>query len=623
MNLPRRLEPVINLWKDESAPREFAVHIHERSIEGALVVSSSMENKGPDRRVEFVLPLRFEIPISFRPGNARFFVQGYGSFSGTASFSLDETEPDTLIPALRQVHRNFHVPTGRAPGELTSAMAGSLRLPDGMCLTIGSLDTTRFSTQICTRIDGGNLHVFVRFQLEGMRIPSGASINFPDIWVSQAPCVSALSAYAETLRDRMRVTLPRRVPAGWCSWYHYFTDIDESELLKNVGLAKEYPQIRIFQLDDGYQEGLGEWLVTNPKFPHGLKHTAGKIADAGFIPGLWNAPFIAQKETKVIAKNPDWLLRDERGKLVTAMWNPNWGALRLNYALDASHPGLQEYLRGVYRSLYQSGFRFFKLDFLFAATLPGVRYDKSKTSIEVLREGLQLVRESTGEDAFILGCGCPIEAGIGLVDSMRVGNDVTPFWSNFIDGWIGRGFEMLSTRNCLRNTINRSFFQDVLFQNDPDCLISRNKRNSLSKNEKETLAWVNALSGGPLMISDDLAAVDDESRTLLQSAFRLHDAVTSEKRKFFTPNLLDQRMPGTLVAQGKSDALVGIFNLADQAATLEFNAEALGWQDAKVTDFFTGGKLADDSFSPAGEKPLRIRFHKVLPHAGRVLLFRR
>jgi hypothetical protein len=33
---------------------------------------------------------------------------------------------------------------------------------------------------------------------------------------------------------------------------------------------------------------------------------------------------------------------------------------------------------------------------------------------------LQTLRDAAGEDVFIIGCGCPIGPGVGIVDGMRV-----------------------------------------------------------------------------------------------------------------------------------------------------------------------------------------------------------
>ena len=78
---------------------------------------------------------------------------------------------------------------------------------------------------------------------------------------------------------------------GWCSWYHYFDGVTEADITANLARAGDWP-FDVFQLDDGYQPAIGDWLATNEKFPSGVDGVAAAIAAAGFVPGLWIAPFI-------------------------------------------------------------------------------------------------------------------------------------------------------------------------------------------------------------------------------------------------------------------------------------------------------------------------------------------
>ena len=56
---------------------------------------------------------------------------------------------------------------------------------------------------------------------------------------------------------------------GWCSWYHYFHRITEDALRANLARAADWP-FDVFQLDDGYQAAIGDWLVTKESFPSGV-----------------------------------------------------------------------------------------------------------------------------------------------------------------------------------------------------------------------------------------------------------------------------------------------------------------------------------------------------------------
>ena len=65
------------------------------------------------------------------------------------------------------------------------------------------------------------------------------------------------------------------------------------------------------------------------------------------------------------------------------------------------------------------GYRFLKLDFLFGGAEEGMRHDPYATGVEAYRRGMEAIRESVGNDVYILGCGAPIPDHHGLFDGNR------------------------------------------------------------------------------------------------------------------------------------------------------------------------------------------------------------
>ena len=110
-------------------------------------------------------------------------------------------------------------------------------------------------------------------------------------------------------RRGARTTAPYQV--GWCSWYHYFHDVTEADLRANLARAADWP-FDVFQLDDGFQAAIGDWLDTNDKFPSALDALAAAIAAEGRTPGIWIAPFLAGADSAVAAAHPDWLATPPR-----------------------------------------------------------------------------------------------------------------------------------------------------------------------------------------------------------------------------------------------------------------------------------------------------------------------
>ncbi|MDI6424336.1 alpha-galactosidase, partial [Enterobacter hormaechei] len=150
-----------------------------------------------------------------------------------------------------------------------------------------------------------------------------------------------------------------------------------------------------------------------------------KIRAMGHIPGLWMAPFIVRPSSRLYRERPDWLLKDAQGDPVPA--GINWGGFY--YALDTTHPQVRAWLRGVIQRAVAWGYTYLKLDFLYAAALPGVRHENIPRE-QAYREALRVVREAAGEEVYILACGAPILPSLGLVDGLRIGPDVAPYWRN-------------------------------------------------------------------------------------------------------------------------------------------------------------------------------------------------
>lgn len=132
--------------------------------------------------------------------------------------------------------------------------------------------------------------------------------------------------------EKMMIDKPKSKPmTGWTSWYNYYQNINESIILKNLhSLKNANKNINIFQIDDGYQTNVGDWLdIDSNKFPNGMKYISDKIHQEGYKSGLWLAPFVCETNSKLFKEHQDWILKDKEGKLVLA--GSNWSRF---YALN-------------------------------------------------------------------------------------------------------------------------------------------------------------------------------------------------------------------------------------------------------------------------------------------------
>ena len=317
------------------------------------------------------------------------------------------------------------------------------------------------------------------------------------------------------LFDKLYPKKPAEKLFGYTSWYNYYQNINEEILLRDLAALDD--RFDLFQIDDGYETAVGDWLsVDAQKLPHGLAPIVEKVHERGMKAGIWLAPFVAEKKSALFAEHPDWFKKDENGEPVVC--GCNWSGF---YALDLENAEVLDYIRRCLTHYREMGFDFFKLDFLYAASLP--RYDGVSRSMAAER-AYALIREVL-PDRLLLGCGATIFNGAGKFDYMRVGPDVSLI---FDDAFYMRAMhrERISTKTTLQNTVYRSLFDGRLFGNDPDVFLLRADNIKLSAGQRRALTTLNALFGSLLMTSDNVGEYDEATRRQLNEALVLYREAT-------------------------------------------------------------------------------------------------
>jgi alpha-galactosidase len=285
------------------------------------------------------------------------------------------------------------------------------------------------------------------------------------------------AAYSRLLPGR----LPGRPPRVFCTWYSHYSGISEALLLALLEEIGDYP-FEVFQVDDGWQRALGDWEA-NEKFPRGMAFLAEAIRRKGLRPGLWLAPFLVTADSPLYRKRPEWVLRDQEGRPVPAGFN--WGKPLL--ALDAGKEEVVEFVVELLRKAMGWGYDYLKLDFLYAAALPGAEGERR------YREALGRLRQAA-EGAYLLFCGAPVLASLGLADGLRVGPDVAPYWDNedrshFLADPTGPGL-----RNALRASLHRLWLSENAHV-DPDVAYFRTRFNLLRPEEMRLQEGLAHLTG--------------------------------------------------------------------------------------------------------------------------------
>ncbi|GAA0908959.1 glycoside hydrolase family 36 protein [Virgisporangium aurantiacum] len=423
------------------------------------------------------------VAILHNLGDASFYRHGQNSWSPCGWRRL--SEPPLRIPNPTRMVTADDPEFDDAHRHHSSAVA-ALQGDHGGTLLLGALglDTPRLTAD--------------RDTLTGWYKAAGA-----DWFLAYGDEREVFAAYTDELARRSAPT-GRRVGNVWCSWYAYYETVTETQLAKDITDLTGLPY-DVVQVDDGWEERVGDW-EPNAKFPSGMRALAGRITDAGFTAGLWLAPFIALPTSRVVAERPELLLRKD-GEPVVAGYN--WGGPY--FALDLTRDDARDHVRELIdKVVHEWGFTYLKLDFINAA---------AKNGEQPYRDGLRLIRDTAGDDVYLLGSGAILLPSLGLLDGMRSGPDVAPMWDNYATDDPSDA----TARNAVVNSVHR-LWQSPLVQVDPDVIYFRSRLNLLTAQQ---LGWLRdladvcgfrAISDPPAWLTpaelEDLRAYLDASPTI-------------------------------------------------------------------------------------------------------------
>ncbi len=546
-------------------------------------------------RVErFTLLRTSRLVVGDDPRRWRTYRNGYQSWAGTWTIGTGERDRDLPTRFGRAGATDARHPAPSGAGHVRSdALSAVVEPTSGDALALGFTGLAdAFAYVELDAPDGMVRSLSAWVDLDGTPLAPGAATPWYTLHLAAATGGrSAGAAALRTVAEAAGAAMGARgtdasPPTGWCSWYFYFTKVTEADVLDNLSvLAADGRDGRRFgceyvMVDDGHQTAIGDWLSTNDKFPSGMAEVARRITTEGFDAGIWWAPFLASARSDVALAHPDWLVRNDRGRPILGLLNPGWGLTTPMRVLDTTHPEVLEHLSDVARTIGDEwGYAIQKLDFLYAAALPGVRHDPGATRAQALRRGLDAVRGGAGEDAFLLGCGCPLGPAVGVVDAMRIGADVTPSWTSLVGRTVGRDRHGLSTFHALLNTLTRSVLDRAWFLNDPDCLMVRDTDTKLTEEEVRLLCTVFGLTDGMLVLSDRLDRLPPERRAMVAQTRTLAGGRPE------VIDLFERALPEVLVSRhpdGRVD--VGLLNLRDESRHGTIDLARLGLADRIPAD---------------------------------------
>jgi len=524
----------------------------------------------------------------------RFFKNGWYSWDQSYSIGFDERDEE---PQIAGDFLSKFVESEK-PGRFVSAWMGMVVHPQSNAgMLAGFVSMGRQMGTITADAKKTQLKITAESFAENFQVVPNKHLSSEKLMLLPFHNgFEALEQYADFVACNMQARVPKQVPTGWCSWYYFFDKVTEDDILENLQFLAEnyhnYP-VEYVQLDDGYQTAIGDWLSINEKFPHGIKWLCSQIKQRGLKPGLWLAPFCVGANSQLYHQHPDWVVKNTNGRPIVAFQNWNTQI----YGLDCTHPEAQAFLRQLFEIIINEwGVKYVKIDFLFAAALRGQRFRANVTSIEAYRKGLEIIRQTVG-DKFILGCGAPLGPAVGLVDGMRISEDVGPVW-----------YGNCSASVAIKATLPRYFLHRRLWNNDPDCLLVRQSNTQLNEEEVRSLTTVLALSGGALFLSDDLPSLSEKRKRLFQIVL----PVSSQSA--IPVDIFEQRVPQVFASKRGKQLLVGVINWEDKPVDFELSLEKIGLDKRKTFHVF---EFWEESYLGCFQESIQLC--RIPPHGTKLL----
>lgn len=456
--------------------------------------------------------LSITIPYEFKADD-RLFLNGYQSWTDCREYFPDDKpsylspvfKPFIMMSSFRSSGDYTFVEYATEPGHFHGFSYGYVRRGAQYDLFASLNERTGYTI---FRFNAKENTIVVEKDLDGIAIDGEYTVL--DIVNLQGTMDEVFDKWFALLK------IPKAVAPvynGYTTWYNYYPNINDKIVTQDLeALSKVDADIDIFQIDDGYQTNVGDWLsVDTKKFPSGMKVVADKIHKKGMKAGLWLAPFGAQYVSEVAKNHPDWIIRDKKGRPVRC--GLNWGGF---YALDIENPDAREYIRHFFDVILNDwGYDLVKLDFLYAAAIVP---NHNKTRGQLMCEAMDFLRECVG-DKQILGCGVPLFPAFGKVDYCRIGADMGLKWN-------GQTFshrENVSTVHTLCNTIFRRALDGRAFRNDPDVFLLRDNNMHCTFEQRQIIAKVNKLFGSVLFTSDNVGDYNAAQMETLRETFRKDD----------------------------------------------------------------------------------------------------
>jgi len=234
--------------------------------------------------------------------------------------------------------------------------------------------------------------------------------------------------------------------------------------------------------------------------------------------------------------------------------------------LDCSQEEVIEHLRKTTATAIERGFRYLKLDFMFAGALPGAHKNPGAVH-EIYRHAVDVLTEkkqtADGKPVFYLGCGIPLELSYRNFPLSRIGADTMEHWDHPQLKWL-RFPCRPGAQNAMRDILGRSFLNHALFINDPDVVFMRSTLTSHTDRERILIAVVAHAFASQIMTSDaSETMIEGRDVEFTKNTFKLLHQLENDE---YSPL---QVRRDVYIMRSRSKRICGFINLTSKKQTLK------------------------------------------------------
>lgn len=433
-------------------------------------------------------------------GASRFFKQGLGTGGQSGIFDIRQsTNTD-----------NSEYPEEQA-WSYDSFLITGLIAENGDTLAIGAYDQSDFIQRSSIfnrpRRKGlgnsrfGSEEIFFESGFATENVPlKDEFIRLPDLYIfcGNQP-FGTLQSLAWNISDENQARRDTDTNYYWSPFQDFRYSFSYQYLLDQLKILDEMkPAIALQTVHTGPGYCVtGDWLKTRDGWPDSMEDVARQIFQRRYRAGIYVAPFAVHETSKTFRNHPGWILKDNEANPIV-MSEDSEGKL---YALDGSHDDVKDYIAKVFKTFRKMGFTYFELDYLdwgLKDSSEVKRAKKGKSSVQIFRAVMEIIRDEIGAGSFITANKTPFSPLIGIVDAVRIDRDQSWKWDKKITGHI------------LDESYNTQYFNNIFWQNDPDVIFLRDYKTEYTKEEQKSLALWTGFMGGATGISDNFKIMESD-----------------------------------------------------------------------------------------------------------------